>query len=208
MFIGDFVLASYGTGAVMAVPTHDQRDFEYAQAHDIEMIQVIDGADVSEHAFEKHDYLGKGCKLINSEEFTGMVVEDAKEAITAKLEKMGVAKRTVNYKFREWIFARQRYWGEPVPCVYKEDGSIYFLPDDELPLVLPELEDYKGKNGKAPLENATEWKQYDRNGVKGTRETSTMPGSAGSSWYYMRYIDPHNDKEFANQELLKATGCL
>ena len=133
----------------MAVPTHDQRDFEYAQAHDIEMIQVIDGADVSEHAFEKHDYLGKGCKLINSEEFTGMVVEDAKEAITAKLEKMGVAKRTVNYKFREWIFARQRYWGEPVPCVYKEDGSIYFLPDDELPLVLPELEDYKGKNGKA-----------------------------------------------------------
>ena len=203
MFIGDFVLASYGTGAVMAVPTHDQRDFEYAQAHDIEMIQVIDGADVSEHAFEKHDYLGKGCKLINSEEFTGMVVEDAKEAITAKLEKMGVAKRTVNYKFREWIFARQRYWGEPVPCVYKEDGSIYFLPDDELPLVLPELEDYKGKNGKAPLENATEWKQYDRNGVKGTRETSTMPGSAGSSWYYMRYIDPHNDKEFANQELLK-----
>ena len=116
---------------------------------------------------------------------------------------MGVAKRTVNYKFREWIFARQRYWGEPVPCVYKEDGSIYFLPDDELPLVLPELEDYKGKNGKAPLENATEWKQYDRNGVKGTRETSTMPGSAGSSWYYMRYIDPHNDKEFANQELLK-----
>ena len=167
------------------------------------MIQVIDGADVSEHAFEKHDYLGKGCKLINSEEFTGMVVEDAKEAITAKLEKMGVAKRTVNYKFREWIFARQRYWGEPVPCVYKEDGSIYFLPDDELPLVLPELEDYKGKNGKAPLENAIEWKQYDRNGVKGTRETSTMPGSAGSSWYYMRYIDPHNDKEFANQELLK-----
>ena len=103
MFIGDFVLASYGTGAVMAVPTHDQRDFEYAQAHDIEMIRVIDGADVSEHAFEKHDYLGKGCKLINSEEFTGMVVEDAKEAITAKLEKMGVAKRTVNYKFREWI---------------------------------------------------------------------------------------------------------
>ena len=203
MFIGDFVLASYGTGAVMAVPTHDQRDFEYAQAHDIEMIQVIDGADVSEKAFEKHDYLGKGCKLINSEEFTGMVVEDAKEAITAKLEKMGVAKRTVNYKFREWIFARQRYWGEPVPCVYKEDGSIYFLPDDELPLILPELEDYKGKNGKAPLENATEWKQYDRNGVKGTRETSTMPGSAGSSWYYMRYIDPHNDKEFANQELLK-----
>ena len=203
LFIGDFVLASYGTGAVMAVPSHDQRDFEYAVAHKIPMIQVIDGADVSEHAFEKQDYLGKGCKLINSEEFTGLTVEEAKEAITAKLEKMGVAKRTVNYHFREWIFARQRYWGEPVPVVHTEDGKIYPLPDDELPLILPELEDYKGKNGKAPLENATEWKQYDRNGVKGVRETSTMPGSAGSSWYYMRYIDPHNEETFADYELLK-----
>ena len=203
LFIGDFVLASYGTGAVMAVPSHDQRDFEYAIAHKIDMIQVIDGADVSEHAFEKGDYLGKGCKLINSEEFTGLTVEEAKEAITKKLEAMGVARRRVNYHFREWIFARQRYWGEPVPCVYKEDGEIYFLPDEELPLILPELEDYKGKNGKAPLENAVEWKQYDKNGIKGVRETSTMPGSAGSSWYYMRYIDPNNDEEFANQELLK-----
>ena len=152
---------------------------------------------------EKQDYLGKGCKLINSEEFTGLTVEEAKEAITVKLENKGVARRKVNYHFREWIFARQRYWGEPVPCVYKEDGEIYFIPDEELPLILPELEDYKGKNGKAPLENATEWKQYNANGVKGIRETSTMPGSAGSSWYYMRYIDPENDKEFANQELLK-----
>ena len=203
LFIGDFVLASYGTGAVMAVPSHDQRDFEYAVAHQIPMIQVIDGADVSEHAFEKHDYLGKGCKLINSEEFTGLTVEEAKEAITQKLEKMGVAKRTVNYHFREWIFARQRYWGEPVPMVHTEDGGLYPLPDDELPLLLPELADYKGKNGQAPLENAVEWKQYDRNGVRGTRETSTMPGSAGSSWYYMRYIDPHNDQAFADPELLK-----
>ena len=205
MFIGDFVLASYGTGAVMAVPSHDQRDFEYAIAHNIEMIQVIDGpgVDVSKQALEKHDYLGKGFKLINSEEFTGMTVEDAKEAITVKLEKMGIAKRCVNYHFREWIFARQRYWGEPVPVVHTEDGRIHVLDDDELPLILPELEDYKGKNGKAPLENATEWKQYDHNGVKGTRETSTMPGSAGSSWYYFRYIDPDNDKEFANQELIK-----
>ena len=203
LFIGDFVLASYGTGAVMAVPSHDQRDFEYAVAHNIPMLQVIGGADVSEHAFEKQDYLGKGCRLMNSEEFTGMTVEEAKEAITAKLEKMGVAKRTVNYHFREWIFARQRYWGEPVPVVHTDDGKIWPLPDDELPLILPELEDYKGKNGKAPLENATEWKRYDRNGIKGYRETSTMPGSAGSSWYYMRYIDPHNEKEFADQELLK-----
>lgn len=203
VFIGDFVLASYGTGAVMAVPTHDQRDFEYAVAHDIPMIQVIDGADVSEHAFEKGDYLGKGCKLINSEEFTGLTVEEAKKAITDKLVGMGIARRKVNYHFREWIFARQRYWGEPVPIVYLEDGSIHVLADDELPLVLPELEDYKGKNGQAPLENATEWKQYNHNGLKGRRETSTMPGSAGSSWYYMRYIDPDNDKEFADQELLK-----
>ncbi|MBE6857266.1 MAG: leucine--tRNA ligase [Ruminococcus sp.] len=209
MFIGDFVLASYGTGAVMAVPSHDQRDFEYAIAHNIDMIQVIDGddklghVDVSESAFEKQDYLGKGYKLVNSEEFTGLTVEEAKEAITKKLEEMGRAKRTVNYHFREWIFARQRYWGEPVPVVHGEDGQIHSLDDSELPLILPELDDYKGKNGKAPLENATDWKQYDSNGIKGLRETSTMPGSAGSSWYYFRYIDPNNDKEFADQELLK-----
>ena len=203
VYIGDFVLANYGTGAVMAVPSHDQRDFEYSEAHNIPRIQVIDGADVSEKAFEKYDYLGKGCKLINSEEFTGLTVEEAKEAITQKLEKMGVARRKANYHFREWIFARQRYWGEPVPIVYLEDGQIHVLDDDELPLILPELEDYKGKNGQAPLENATEWKKYEHNGLKGKRETSTMPGSAGSSWYYMRYIDPDNDKELCDPELLK-----
>ena len=209
MFIGDFVLANYGTGAVMAVPSHDQRDFEYAIAHNIDMIQVIDGdeklghVDVSEKAFEKQDYLGKGYRLINSEEFTGLTVEEAKEAITSKLEGLGVAKRTVNYHFREWIFARQRYWGEPVPVVHGEDGEVHVLPDKELPLILPELDNYKGEGGKAPLENATEWKQYDQNGIKGKRETSTMPGSAGSSWYFLRYIDPHNNDEFANQELLK-----
>ena len=203
VFLGDFVLGNYGTGAVMAVPSHDQRDFEYAIEHKIPMIQVIDGRDVSEAAFEKQDYLGKGCKLINSEEFTGLTVEEAKEAITDKLIKMGVARRTTNYRFREWIFARQRYWGEPVPVVHMEDGTDYLLPDDELPLVLPELEDYKGHNGKAPLENAEKWKHYEKDGKKGVRETSTMPGSAGSSWYFLRYIDPHNDKEFANGELLK-----
>ena len=203
VFIGDFVLANYGTGAVMAVPSHDQRDFEYAIAHNIPMIQVIDGRDVSECAFEKQDYLGKGCKLINSEEFSGLTVEEAKEAITVKLENAGVARRKVNYHFREWIFARQRYWGEPVPCVYTEDGQTVFLPDEELPLILPELEDYKGRNGKAPLENATEWKQYDNGSLKGLRETSTMPGSAGSSWYYMRYIDPKNDKALCDPKLLE-----
>ena len=203
VYIGDFVLASYGTGAVMAVPSHDQRDFEYAVVHNIPMIQVIDGADVSECAFEKGSYLGKGCKLINSDEFTGLTVEEAKEAITQKLENMGIAKRKVNYHFREWIFARQRYWGEPVPVYYTDDGEIHVLDDDELPLVLPELEEYKGKNGQAPLENAEEWKFVERNGVRGKRETSTMPGSAGSSWYFMRYIDPNNDKEICDPELLK-----
>ncbi|MBQ1376474.1 MAG: leucine--tRNA ligase [Lachnospiraceae bacterium] len=203
LFIGDFVLASYGTGAVMAVPSHDQRDFEYAVAHNIPMLQVIDGADVSEKAFEKTEYLGKGCRLINSEEFNGLTAEEAKEAITIKLEKMGVGRRTVNYHFREWIFARQRYWGEPVPVVKQADGTIYALPDDELPLILPELEDYRGKNGQAPLENAVEWKEYHKNGIDGVRETSTMPGSAGSSWYYLRYIDPHNNEMFADPELLK-----
>ena len=203
VFIGDFVLANYGTGAVMAVPSHDQRDFEYAIAHNIPMVQVIEGRDVSECAFEKQDYLGKGCKLVNSEEFTGLTVEEAKEAITVKLEKMGVARRKNNYHFREWIFARQRYWGEPVPCVYTEDGETVFLPDEELPLILPVLEDYKGRGGQAPLENAEEWKHYDKDGLKGIRETSTMPGSAGSSVYFMRYIDPHNDKAFCDPELLK-----
>ncbi len=203
VYLGDFVLGNYGTGAVMAVPSHDQRDYEYAIEHKIPMIQVIDGRDVSKAAFEKGDYLGKGCKLINSEEFTGLTVEEAKEAITDKLIKMGVARKTTNYRFREWIFARQRYWGEPVPVVHMEDGTDYLLPDDELPLVLPELEDYKGHNGKAPLENAKEWKTYEKDGKKGIRETSTMPGSAGSSWYFLRYIDPHNTHEFANQELLK-----
>jgi len=203
LYIGDFVLASYGTGAVMAVPSHDQRDFEYAIAHNIPMLQVIGGGDVSEKAFEKGEYLGKGCKLMNSEEFSGLTVEEAKEAITDKLVRKGVARKTVNYHFREWIFARQRYWGEPVPVVHMENGEIHVLDDEELPLILPELEDYRGKNGKAPLENAVEWKNYDKNGIKGVRETSTMPGSAGSSWYFMRYIDPKNQEEFANQELLK-----
>jgi leucyl-tRNA synthetase len=203
IFLGDFVLGDYGTGAVMAVPAHDQRDFEYAKEHNLEIIEVIEGGDVTKQAWEKYDYLGKGCKLINSEEFTGLTVEEAKEKITDKLVSVGIAKRTVNYKFREWIFARQRYWGEPVPIVHCEDGTDYVLPDDELPLELPVLDDYQGHDGKAPLENATEWKQYDKNGIKGVRETSTMPGSAGSSWYFLRYIDPDNNEEFANQELLK-----
>ncbi len=202
IYLGDFVLASYGTGAVMAVPSHDQRDYEYAVKYDIPMIQVIDGRETDTCAFEKQDYLGKGCKLINSEEFTGLTVEEAKKAITEKLVKMGKGREQTNYRIREWIFARQRYWGEPIPIVNFEDGTQEALDDSELPLVLPELSDYKGRNGKAPLESATEWKNVTINGKKGVRETSTMPGSAASSWYFLRYIDPKNDNEFARKELI------
>lgn len=203
VYIADFVIASYGTGAVMAVPTHDQRDFEFAIQHNIPMIQVIEGRDVSECAFEKQDYLGKGCKLINSEEFTGLTVEQAKVAITDKLVKLGVAKRTVNYRLRDWIFARQRYWGEPIPVIHMEDGTIKLVDDKDLPLILPALDDYKAKNGKAPLDNNQDWVNVTIDGMKGKRETTTMPGAAASSWYFLRYIDPNNDETFCDYELMK-----
>ncbi len=204
LFLGDFVLASYGTGAVMAVPSHDARDYEYAKVHNIPIIEVIEGGDISKAAFEKQDYLGKGCKLINSGEFNGLTVEEAKKAITAKLVKMGVAREKVNYRLREWIFARQRYWGEPIPILHFEDGTTKAVEDKDLPVVLPELEDYKpAKDGSSPLAKAENWVNVNINGKKAKRETNTMPGSAGSSWYFLRYIDPHNDKEFANYELLK-----
>ena len=197
IYISDYVLATYGTGAIMAVPAHDDRDYEFAKKFDIEIIQVLEGGDISKEA-----YTGDGVH-INSGFMDGMNKEDAIDAMINWLEERKIGSKQINYKMREWIFARQRYWGEPMPVVYEEDGKIHMLDDSELPLVLPELEDYKGHNGKAPLENATEWKQYNNNGIKGVRETSTMPGSAGSSWYFLRYIDPENDKEFANQELLK-----
>ena len=197
IYISDYVLATYGTGAIMAVPAHDDRDYEFAKKFDIEIIQVLEGGDISKEA-----YTGDGVH-INSGFMDGMNKEDAIDAMINWLEERKIGSKQINYKMREWIFARQRYWGEPMPVVYEEDGKIHMLDDSELPLVLPELEDYKGHNGKAPLENAAEWKQYNNNGIKGVRETSTMPGSAGSSWYFLRYIDPENDKEFANQELLK-----
>ena len=204
VYLGDFVLASYGTGAVMAVPSHDQRDFEYAVSHKIPMIEVISGGNVTECAFEKQDYLGKGCKLVNSEEFNGLTVEQAKTAITDKLVKMGVAKKQTNFKLREWTFARQRYWGEPIPIVHFENGKTKALDDSELPLVLPELNDYKpAKDGSSPLARATDWVNVKVDGKPAKRETNTMPGTAGSSWYFMRYIDPQNDSEFADQKLLK-----
>ena len=204
IYIGDFVLASYGTGAVMAVPAHDQRDYEYAKVYNIPIIQVIDGESIEEHAFEKQDYLNKNYKLINSEEFSGMNVLDAKEAITNKVIDLRVGRKKNNYRLRDWIFARQRYWGEPIPIIHYEDGTIGVLDDKDLPLVLPELQDYSpSKTGSSPLSKALDWVNITYNGKKGKRETSTMPGSAGSSWYFLRYIDPHNNEELADKELLK-----
>lgn len=197
IYISDYVLASYGTGAIMAVPAHDERDYEFAKKFDIPIIQVLEGGDISEKA-----YVLDGTH-INSSFLDCLNKEDAIEKMIEWLEENHCGEKKVNYKMREWIFARQRYWGEPMPVVYLEDGNIHILDDEELPLVLPELDDYRGHNGKAPLENAKEWTCYNVNGIKGRRETSTMPGSAGSSWYFLRYIDPENDKEFANQELLK-----
>lgn len=197
IYISDYVLASYGTGAIMAVPAHDTRDYEFAKKFDIPIIPVLEGGNINIEAYTEDGV------HINSEFLDGMNKEDAIEAMIQWLEEHHCGKKHVNYKMREWIFARQRYWGEPMPVVYLEDGTIHILDDKELPLVLPELEDYKGHDGKAPLENATNWKNYDFNGISGHRETSTMPGSAGSSWYYLRYIDPHNENVFADQELLK-----
>ena len=196
IYISDYVLASYGTGAIMAVPAHDTRDYEFAKKFGIDIIQVLEGGNIEEEA-----YTGDGIH-INSGFLDGLNKEQAIEKMISYLEEKNIGTKKVNFKFREWIFARQRYWGEPVPIVHLNDGGIYALPDEELPLVLPELDDYKSKNGKAPLENANEWKQYNKNGVVGKRETSTMPGSAGSSWYFMRYIDPNNDKVFADKKLL------
>ena len=196
IYISDYVLASYGTGAIMSVPAHDTRDYEFAKKFGIDIIQVLEGGNIEEEA-----YTGDGIH-INSGFLDGLNKEQAIEKMITYLEEKNIGTKKVNFKFREWIFARQRYWGEPVPIVHLNDGGIYALPDEELPLVLPELDDYKSKNGKAPLENANEWKQYNKNGVVGKRETSTMPGSAGSSWYFMRYIDPNNDKVFADKKLL------
>ena len=206
IFLGDFVLGDYGTGAVMAVPSHDQRDFEYAQVHDIPMIQVIDGADVSEHAFEKGDYLGKGCKLINSEQFSGLTVEDAKEKITEYLEDKGIARRVNNYKMRDWIFSRQRFWGEPIPMIYCEKCGWQPMKEEDLPLVLPDVAEYEPTDtGESPLAKITDWVNTTCPccGGDAKRETDTMPQWAGSSWYFLRFMDPHNKHEFASMKNMK-----
>ena len=196
IYISDYVLANYGTGAIMACPAHDERDYAFAKKFSLEIIPVIEGGNI-----DTEPYLGDGLH-INSGFLNGLNKQDAINKMLEFLESKKIGTKKVNYKFREWIFARQRYWGEPVPVVHLDNGTIHPLDDEELPLVLPVLDDYKGKNGQAPLENATEWKKYDHNGLKGKRETSTMPGSAGSSWYFMRYIDPNNENALADKKLL------
>ena len=188
IWISDYVLATYGTGAIMAVPAHDDRDYEFAKKFNIPIIQVLDGDSIEEHAYTKDGV------HINSEFLDGLNKEDAINKMIDWLEENNCGKKQVNYRLRDWIFARQRYWGEPIPIIHLENGKDVALADSELPLILPALEDYKGKNGKAPLENAIDWVNVEVDGVKGKRETSTMPGSAGSSWYFLRYIDPHNNE--------------
>lgn len=198
IWISDYVLASYGTGAIMAVPAHDERDYAFAKKFELEIIPVLEGGDITKEAWTQDGV------HINSDFLNGMNKEDAIAAMIAYLETNKCGRSQVNYRLREWIFARQRYWGEPIPVVHMEDGTSVTLADDELPLVLPPLADYSpSKSGASPLEKATDWVNVERDGQKGKRETSTMPGSAGSSWYFLRYIDPHNDKEFADQRLLK-----
>ena len=195
IYVADYVLVSYGTGAIMAVPAHDERDYAFAKKYNIEIIPVLEGGNI-EVAAHTEDGLH-----INSDFLNGLNKQDAIDTMAKWLEENGIGKKTTTYRLREWIFARQRYWGEPVPIAYLEDGTPIALTD--LPVTLPELTDYKGKNGNAPLDNATEWKNITINGLKATREVNTMPGSAGSSWYFLRYIDPHNDNAFADYELLK-----
>lgn len=209
IFIGDFVLGSYGTGAVMAVPSHDQRDFEYATVHNIPMIQVIDGRETTSSAFEKQDYLGKDCKLINSEEFTGLTVEEAKEKITNKLENMGIARRVNNYKMRDWIFSRQRFWGEPIPMIKCPKCGWVPMKEEDLPLLLPDVAEYEPTDtGESPLAKITDWVNTTCPvcGSPAKRETDTMPQWAGSSWYFLRFMDAHNNKEFASMEAMKYWG--
>ena len=197
IWISDYVLMSYGTGAIMAVPAHDERDYAFAKKFAIDIIPVIEGGDIKNGAYTLDGV------HINSGFLDGLNKEDALNKMLEYLEKEKIGTKKINYRLREWIFARQRYWGEPVPIVYLENGKTYALKDSELPLVLPLLDDYKGHNGHAPLDSATSWKNVTIDGIKGVRETSTMPGSAGSSWYFLRYIDPHNDSAFADYELLK-----
>ena len=198
IWISDYVLMTYGTGAIMAVPAHDDRDWDFAKKFGIEIIEVLKSeVDVQTQAWTQDGI------HVNSEFLDGLNKQDAIDKMIEWLEAKGIGKKKTNYKLREWIFARQRYWGEPIPVIHYEDGTVGVLADEDLPLVLPELEDYGPSKTGAPLDKATDWVNVEYDGKKGKRETSTMPGSAGSSWYFLRYIDPHNDEKFADYELLK-----
>lgn len=197
LFIADYVLASYGSGAVMAVPAHDERDYAFAKKYNLPIKKVIE-SDVSERA-----YVDDG-KHINSDFINGLNIVEGKKKITEKLVEMGAGSLKVNYKLRDWLFSRQRYWGEPIPvATYDDTKELVRLPDDMLPLTLPELDEYKPSGtGESPLANATNWLHIELNGRKATLETNTMPQWAGSCWYYIRYIDPKNDNEIGDKKLL------
>ncbi len=200
IWLADYVLASYGTGAVMVSAAHDPRDWEFAKKYDLPIIPVIAGGDV-----EKEVYTGEG-EYINSDFLNGLTKEEAIETMINWLKEHGVGDKKVNYRLRDWTFSRQRYWGEPIPVIHWEDGETTLVPEDELPLLLPKSNDIKPSGtGESPLANLEDWVNVvDENGRKGKRETNTMPQWAGSSWYFLRYIDPHNNELIADPEKLKA----
>ena len=204
IWISDYVLITYGTGAIMAVPAHDTRDYEFAKKFNLPIIQVVDGenVDLSKEAFTD---VATG-KLINSDFLNGLEVKEAKKTVIEYLEKNKIGTKKVNYKLRDWVFSRQRYWGEPIPMVYCEDCGWVPLDEKDLPLRLPEVEEFTpGENGESPLAKQTDWinTTCPHCGKPAKRETDTMPQWAGSSWYFLRYMDPHNDKELASKEALE-----
>ena len=216
IFISDYVLATYGTGAIMAVPAHDERDFEFAKVFDLPIYQVVakdDSSVSSASSLSRVPYTADAAftdiasgVMVNSGFITGLSVKDAQAKMIAWLEENGVGKAKTQYKLRDWLFSRQRYWGEPFPVIHWEDGTQSLVSEQDLPLTLPELADYKPTGtGEPPLAKATEWLNVVNpvTGKKGVRETNTMPQWAGSCWYYLRYIDPENDNAFADSELLK-----
>ena len=204
VWISDYILSTYGTGAIMAVPAHDTRDYEFATKFNLPIIQVVDGdnVDLSKEAFTD---VSTG-KLINSGFLNGLEVKDAKKKVIEYLEEHNIGAKKVNYKLRDWVFSRQRYWGEPIPMVHCEKCGWVPIPEEELPLQLPEVEDFEpGENGESPLAKMTDWinTTCPHCGAPAKRETDTMPQWAGSSWYFLRYMDPHNSKALASKEALE-----
>jgi len=202
IWISDYVLISYGTGAIMAVPAHDQRDFEFAKKHQLPIIQVITNNKDNKPTDLKEAFPGEGY-LINSEQFTGLTTKECKEKITEWLVTLSIGKKTVNYKLRDWVFSRQRYWGEPIPIVHCEKCGPVAIPEDQLPLKLPEVKNYHPtETGESPLANIKEWVNTTCPACKAPakRETNTMPQWAGSCWYFLRYLDPNNNDNLASKE--------